>query len=58
MPVGTFNINNRRYLGNKFKLFDFIERVVADFCQNVNVVADLFMHGCLQRRTERKSFLK
>lgn len=42
MPIGTFNINNRRYLGNKFKLLDFIEGVVAGFCQNVNVVADLF----------------
>lgn len=42
MPVGTFNINNRRYLGNKFKLLDFIKTVVNDSCRNVKVVADLF----------------
>lgn len=42
MPADTFNINNRRYLGNKFKLLDFIKKVVSDSCRNVNVVADLF----------------
>jgi adenine-specific DNA-methyltransferase len=42
MAFGTFNINNRRYLGNKFKLLDFIKTVVNDSCKNVKVVADLF----------------
>lgn len=41
-PVGTFNINNRRYLGNKFKLIGFIRSVVDSYCRNVRVVADLF----------------
>lgn len=41
-PVGTFNINGRRYLGNKFKLIGFIRSVVDSYCRNVQVVADLF----------------
>ena len=41
-PAATFGISNRRYLGNKFKLFDFIKSVVNTHCQNVEVVADLF----------------
>jgi len=35
-------INNRRYLGNKYRLLPFIRGVVADNCQNVNIVADIF----------------
>lgn len=35
-------INNRRYLGNKYRLLPFIKQVVEDNCHNVNVVADLF----------------
>ncbi len=38
----TSNINNRRYLGNKYKLLPFIRRVVEDECVNVNTVVDIF----------------
>lgn len=35
-------INNRRYLGNKYKLLPFITKVVEEECKNVNTVADVF----------------
>lgn len=35
-------INNRRYLGNKYKLLPFITKVVEEECKNVNTVADIF----------------
>ncbi|MBK5898436.1 Dam family site-specific DNA-(adenine-N6)-methyltransferase [Catonella massiliensis] len=35
-------INNRRYLGNKYKLLPFIKRVVENECKNINTVADIF----------------
>lgn len=35
-------INNRRYLGNKYKLLPFITKVVEDECENINTVADIF----------------
>lgn len=38
----TTKINNRRYLGNKYKLLPFITRVVEKECKNINTVADLF----------------
>ena len=38
----TFEINNRRYLGNKFKLLPFIRRVVDEECNNVMSVLDAF----------------
>ena len=41
MPKTTL-INNRRYLGNKYRLLPFIKQVVNEHCPNVNVVADLF----------------
>ena len=41
MPKTTA-INNRRYLGNKYKLLPFITSVVHDHCHDVRVVADLF----------------
>jgi len=36
------SINNRRYLGNKYKLLPFIKKVVDENCQVVQVFADLF----------------
>ena len=36
----TFEINNRRYLGNKFKLLPFIRRIVDEECNNVTSVLD------------------
>ena len=38
----TTYINNRRYLGNKYKLLSFITSVVNDNCEEVNSVADIF----------------
>lgn len=41
-PYKIIKINNRRYLGNKYKLLPFITKVVRENCKNVNTVADLF----------------
>jgi len=38
----TTYINNRRYLGNKYKLLPFIKSVVAENCEGVISVADIF----------------
>jgi len=38
----TTNINNRRYLGNKYRLLPFIRGVVERECENVRTFADLF----------------
>jgi len=38
----TTLINNRRYLGNKYKLLPFITSVVAENCKGVSSVADIF----------------
>lgn len=38
----TFEINNRRYLGNKYKLLPFIRQVVDKECENINSVFDVF----------------
>ena len=35
-------IQNRRYLGNKFKLLDFISEVVKENCSDIVTVADVF----------------
>lgn len=36
------HIQNRRYLGNKFRLLDFIGNVVAENCVGVKIFADIF----------------
>ena len=41
MPVQT-QIQNRRYLGNKFALSEFIKNVVNEHCQNINIICDIF----------------
>lgn len=38
----TSLINNRRYLGNKYKLLPFITRVVTDECADIDSIADIF----------------
>ena len=38
----TTLINNRRYLGNKYKLLPFIASVIAENCVDVSSVADIF----------------
>lgn len=35
-------INNRRYLGSKYKLLEIISKVVKDNCKDVSTVADIF----------------
>lgn len=38
----TATINNRRYLGNKYKLLPFIQKVVEEECENVEIIVDIF----------------
>lgn len=38
----TSLINNRRYLGNKYKLLPFITKTVAEHCVDVDIIADIF----------------
>ena len=38
----TSLINNRRYLGNKYKLLPFITKVVNDECSDIETIADIF----------------
>lgn len=38
----TSKINNRRYLGNKYRLLPFIVDVVKKECRNIKVIADIF----------------
>ncbi len=40
--VKTTKINNRRYLGNKYKLLEFIKGTVERECKGINTVADVF----------------
>ena len=35
-------INNRRYLGNKYSLSNFIRKIVDENCKNINIVVDIF----------------
>lgn len=41
-PVEYFNIQNRRYLGNKFKLLDFIQEIIRTKCSGYKSVCDIF----------------
>ena len=40
--VESFGINNRRFLGNKYKLLPFITEVVSSQCRDIASVADIF----------------
>lgn len=40
--VSYFSINNRRYLGNKYKLNNFIKSTIYETCGNFESFADLF----------------
>ena len=42
LPYKMTKINNRRYLGNKYKLLPFITSIIEKECENVNTVADIF----------------
>ena len=41
-PLKTCKINNKRYLGNKYKLLNFITSIVKQECANIDTVADIF----------------
>ena len=38
----TFQLRNRRYLGNKYKLLGFIEDIVAEKCNEIKSFCDIF----------------
>ena len=38
----TSTINNRRYLGNKYKLLSFIRQIVEENCKEIMTIADVF----------------
>lgn len=38
----TTKINNRRYLGNKYKLIPFIKEVIENNCGEISTIADIF----------------
>lgn len=38
----SIKINNRRYLGNKYKLLSFIKGVIEEECKDVSVIFDVF----------------
>lgn len=42
------NINNRRYLGNKYKLLPFIKKVVDSECTDIEIVVDIFCILCTE----------
>ena len=42
LNLKRFFINNRRYLGNKYSLTNFIKKIVKENCKNINIVADVF----------------
>ena len=42
MSVQTTKINNRRYLGNKYKLLPFITKIVTEHCGDFNSFTDIF----------------
>lgn len=39
---GYFQLQNRRYLGNKYKLLGFIEDIISEKCGNINSLCDVF----------------
>lgn len=39
---GYFQLQNRRYLGNKYKLLGFIEDIISEKCGMINSVCDIF----------------
>lgn len=42
LPIPKVGIQNRRYLGNKFKLLTFIEEILANKCPNFESLCDIF----------------
>lgn len=51
-----FYIHNRRFLGNKFKLLDFIEEIVFNNCNEINTFCDVFAGtGVVGERFNKKN---
>ena len=42
LEILMFEINNRRYLGSKYKLLGFIDDIISKHCQNCSSFMDLF----------------
>lgn len=40
--IPKVNIQNRRYLGNKFKLMNFIDETISEHCKDVHTIFDVF----------------
>lgn len=40
--MGNFHINNRRYLGSKYRLIPLIRRVIDKECSSYNIFSDIF----------------
>ena len=38
----TLKISSRRYLGSKYKLLPFIQRIVEEECKNIHVMVAIF----------------
>lgn len=51
-----FDIQNRRYLGNKYKLLDFIEEIVDEHCPSHSTFCDIFAGtGVVGERFNRRN---
>ena len=56
MNTNRFNLQNRRYLGNKFKLLDFIYNVISNNCGSFGVLCEIFAGtGVLSQMFKRKN---
>ena len=42
VKIEYFELNNRRYLGNKYRLVPFIKKVIKNNCENINTFFDVF----------------
>ncbi|OIO17206.1 hypothetical protein AUJ29_01835 [Candidatus Kuenenbacteria bacterium CG1_02_38_13] len=42
VKAGRFQLQNRRYLGNKYKLLGFIEDIINEKCNGFSVFCDIF----------------
>ncbi|MBW1650591.1 MAG: DNA adenine methylase [Deltaproteobacteria bacterium] len=51
-----FQLQNRRYLGNKYKLLGFIEKIVNEKCSDFNIFCDIFAgSGVVGERFNKKN---
>ena len=41
-PDNSIDIQNRRFLGNKYKLLDFIDETITNYCPDVKSLLDIF----------------